>query len=214
MMGTVQILGGQSKSGEPDLTTPIMGIGRVPISWLPRNSTSAACTVSCRTAHARLHRDPAGRWRCRTHDPPLSILFPFGAVSRTDVDRQRWGSLAPISGTIFCIGSFTPAFYGCAASPGRPEKGRTEPSPQLPFFQNWIGACPLDFHFLLCKNRCSCGFYQNIHKKAARFSTIGRLKFRCNAWQIAFIQYIISVRKTIFHCEGSDVLDRFSSKEG
>lgn len=107
MMGTVQILGGQSKSGEPDLTTPIMGIGRVPISWLPRNSTSAACTVSCRTAHARLHRDPAGRWRCRTHDPPLSILFPFGAVSRTDVDRQRWGSLAPISGTIFCIGSFT-----------------------------------------------------------------------------------------------------------
>ena len=181
MMGTVQILGGQSKSGEPDLTTPIMGIGRVPISWLPRNSTSAACTVSCRTAHARLHRDPAGRWRCRTHDPPLSILFPFGAVSRTDVDRQRWGSLAPISGTIFCIGSFTPAFYGCAASPGRPEKGRTEPSPQLPFFQNWIGACPLDFHFLLCKNRCSCGFYQNIHKKAARFSTIGRLNFRCNA---------------------------------
>ena len=60
-MGTVQILGGQSKSGEPDLTTPIMGIGRVPISWLPRNSTSAACTVFCRTAHARLHRDPAGR---------------------------------------------------------------------------------------------------------------------------------------------------------
>ena len=48
MMGTVQILGGQSKSGEPDFTIPIMGIGRVPISWLPRNSTSAACTVFCR----------------------------------------------------------------------------------------------------------------------------------------------------------------------
>lgn len=45
MMGTVQIFGGQSKSGEPDLTTPIMGIGRVPISWLPRNSTSVACTM-------------------------------------------------------------------------------------------------------------------------------------------------------------------------
>ena len=76
MMGTVQIFGGQSKSGEPDLTTPIMGIGRVPISWLPRNSTSVACTAFYRTAHARLHRDPAGRWRCRTHD-----LFGSGVIN-------------------------------------------------------------------------------------------------------------------------------------
>lgn len=175
MMGTVQIFGGQSKSGEPDLTIPIMGIGRVPISWLPRNSTSVACTAFYRTAHAHLHRDPAGRWRRRTHDPPLSILFPFGAVSRTDVDRQRWGSLAPISGTIFCSGSFTPAFYGCAASPGRPQKAALNQALSYHFFKNGLGLVLSIFTFYYVKTALFAGFTKIYTKNPPDFLQSGGL---------------------------------------